>query len=198
MCIMEVASRRVLTSTSTYSCTIGLWLCLHHGTSPSLSSGSRRRWCWSVSSHWIKPGSCDSSTEPRPLRFSLGTRLQKFWSASIRISSFFCCSSRHLLHSAYHNGEFARRGKAWLIAREINLNAGLHTFSRMYLPLWLSLILPCTASEQERDHLLSHVLPSLHSGTVVMQPFSSKKSPPLSVRNPRAYNVIIVYTNTSW
>ena len=65
MCIMEVASRHLIlvTSTSTYSCTIGPWLCLHHGTLPSISSGSRRRWCLSVSSHWIRPGSCDLSIE---------------------------------------------------------------------------------------------------------------------------------------
>ena len=33
--------------------------------------------------------------------------------------------------------------------------------------------------DEGRDHLLSHTFPSLHSGTAVMQPFSSKRSPPL-------------------
>ena len=56
---------------STYSCTIGAWLCLHHGTPPS---SSRIVLSLSVSSRWIQswvmwslhrdgPGSCEPSTE---------------------------------------------------------------------------------------------------------------------------------------
>ena len=48
-----------------------------------------------------------------------------------------------------------------------------------YLPLCLSLILPYTTSEQGEGPPPLTCPPSLHSGTVVMPPFSSKKSPSL-------------------
>ena len=104
MCIMEVASRHLilLTSTSTYSCTIGLWLCLHHGTSPSLSSGSRRRWCWSVSSHWIRPGSCDPFTETyvwKSVETPLKSRYPTVW--YILYDKDSCVFNAHDYISAY-------------------------------------------------------------------------------------------------
>jgi len=64
---------------TTYSCTSGLWLCLHHWDSPFPFKWVQEK---VVSSHWIRPGSCDPFTETRQLgglQTTLKSRYPTVW-----------------------------------------------------------------------------------------------------------------------